>query len=288
MYQVHLYQTLLKGYYAVMESWIRTAIVVLATGIVGFLGAWQADALISTRGALGPTILQTVSPISSVIAILITVGIASAIGGIIARLTTIPTGMFILGFSLFGMAMKLHGAEEFIMSQGNYNLLILEATFLSVIVLLGTLVVFAIGGDSRQNGTSPFDKMIFSDIGKSILISLVILPVIWIIATSPSKGQVLGASALGGILIGVLARQFLHTAQPILLFAIPIAIGGLGYFIGMTIGETDIAAFTQQEFSALLYPMPIEYAAGLLIGLAIGLGWTSPEESSAGVEPAQY
>jgi len=284
---VQVYQTPHAEYYARMQSWLRTAMVVLATGIVGFLGAWQADTLISTRGTLGPTILQTISPLSSVIAVLITVGIASVIGGFIARFTTLPTGMFILGFALFGMAMKLHGAEEFIMSQGNYNLLVLEAIFLSVIVLLGTMIVFAIGGDSRQNGNLSFDKTVFWEIGKSILISLVILPVIWIIATSPSKGQVLGASALGGVLIGVLARQFLHTAQPILLFAISIAIGGVGYFVGMTIGETDIATFTQQEFSPLLYPMPIEYAAGLLLGLAIGLGWSTPEEGSAKVEPAQ-
>lgn len=267
-----------------MQSWIRTAIVVLATGIVGFLGAWQADTLISTRGALGPTILQTISPLSSVIAILITVGIASVIGGFIARLTTIPTGMFILGFALFGMAMKLHGAEEFIMSQGNYNLLVLEATFLSVIILLGTLIVYGLGGESKQSDCSPFEKIVFAEIGKTFLISLVVLPVIWIIATSPSKGQVIGASALGGILIGVLARQFLHTAQHILLFALPIAIGGVGYFIGVTVGETDIASFTQQKFSPLLYPMPIEYAGGLLVGLAIGLGWTTPEDDKATIE----
>jgi len=269
-----------------METWIRTALVVLATGIVGLLGAWQAETLVSSRGTLGPTILQTISPVSSVIAILITVAIASVIGGLIARLTTIPTGMFIFGFALFSMALKLHGAEEFIMSQGNYNLLILEATFISVVVLLGTLVVFAIGGDSKLGENSPFDTVVFGEIGKTILLSLVVLPVIWIIATSPSKGQVIGASALGGVLIGVLARQFLHTALPILLFALPIAIGGVGYVIGITIGETDIATFTQQEFSTLLYPMPIEYAGGLLVGLAIGLGWTTPEEETTTTEPA--
>ena len=83
-----------------MDSWLRSAFVVIAIGFAGFLGAWQADTLVSIRGVLGPTILQTISPISSVIAILITIGGASVLGGFIARLTTIPTGMFILGFSL--------------------------------------------------------------------------------------------------------------------------------------------------------------------------------------------
>ena len=270
-----------------MDSWLRSAFVVIAIGFAGFLGAWQADTLVSIRGALGPTILQTISPISSVIAILITIGGASVLGGFIARLTTIPTGMFILGFSLFGMTLKLHGVEEFIMSNGNYNLLILEAAFLSAIVLLGTIVVFSIGGQFKSDGKTPIEEKNGAEIWKIILISLVILPVIWLIANSPTKGQVIGASAVGGILIGVLARQFLQTAQPILLFALPIFFGGLGYFIGATIGEASTVAYTQRELSTLLYPMPLEYAAGLLIGLSIGLGWTTPAEENTAPETTQ-
>ena len=214
------------------------------------------------------------------IAILITVGVGSVLGGFTARLTTIPTGMFILGFSLLGMTLKLHGAEEFIMSNGNFNLLILEAAFLSAIVLLGTIVVFSIGGQFKASSKTPIEENNGVEIGKTILISLVILPVIWIIANSPIKGQVIGASAVGGILIGVLAKQLLQTAQPILLFALPIAFGGLGYFIGTTIGESSTVAFSQREMSTLLYPMPLEYAAGLLIGLSIGLGWTTNDEEN--------
>lgn len=256
-----------------MDAWIRSAIVIVVTGIVGFLGAWQATELISVRGSLGPAILQTISPISSVVAIFITVGIASVLGGLVARFTTIPTGMFILGFSLFGMAMKLHGAEEFIMSNGNFNLLILEAVFLSVIILLGTMVVFSIGGQSRSGSNKPIEERPQVEIGKSILISLVILPAIWIVANSPVKGQVIGASAVGGVLIGVLARQFQQSAPSLLIFALPIAFGGLGYFIGTAIGEVSVVAFTQRELSTLLYPMPIEYSAGIIMGIVIGLSF---------------
>ncbi len=258
-------------YYVVMDAWIRSAIVIVVTGMVGFLGGWQADTLISVRGALGPTILQTISPISSVVAILITVGVASVLGGLVARLTTISTGMFILGFSLFGMVMKLHGAEEFIMSNGNFNLLILEAVFLSAIILLGTIVVFSIGGQCRLGSKKSIEERPQVEIGKSILISLVILPAIWIVANSPAKGQVIGASAVGGVLIGVLARQFLQSAPSLLIFALPIAFGGLGYFIGTAIGEVSVVAFTQRDLSSLLYPMPIEYSAGIIIGIVIGL-----------------
>jgi len=259
-----------------MESWIRIGIVVLAIGVVGVLGTWQSSALVSSRGALGPTMLQSISPLSSIVAVLITVGVASVIGGFVARLTSATTGMFILGFSLFAMALKLEGVEELILSNGNWNLLVLEAALLSAIVLLGAITVFAIGGPLQCVQKAKPDEKLTAQVGTAILLSLAILPVIWLIAYTPAKGQVIGTVALGAIGIGFLARQFLGTMQPILLFALPIAFGGVGYFIGMTLGGTDATAFAQQKMSWLLYPMPLDYAAGIIIGLSIGFGWTAP------------
>ena len=129
-----------------MENWTRTFFIVLAIVIVSIVGTWQASSLVSPRGVLGPTILQSVSPISALTAVFITVAVASVIGGFVARFSSSTTGMFILGFSLFAMALKLEGVEEFVMSQGNIHLLMLESLLLSVIVLLGAIVVFALGG----------------------------------------------------------------------------------------------------------------------------------------------
>ncbi len=271
-------------YYVAMEAWIRTFVVVFAVGLVGLIGNWQASSLISVRGALGPTILQTISPVSSVVAVLITVGIASIVGGFIAKMTSSTVGMFILGFSLFAMALKVKGVEEFVINEGNYTLLILEIAFLSVIVLLGTLVVFGIGGPLKCIQKSEGDEKTAVLVGKAMLISLVVLPIVWLIANSPSKGQVIGAAALGGILIGILARQVLQSMQPLLLFCFPIAFGGLGYVIGLTISEPTVIAFTQRTMSPLLFPMPLEYAAGVILGLSIGLGWTSSITESTSSE----
>ncbi len=270
-------------YYVAMEAWIRTFVVIVAVGFVGFVGNWQASSLVSARGALGPSMLQTTSPIYSVFAILITVGIASVVGGFIARMTSSTVGMFILGFSIFAMSLKLAGVEEFVMNDGNYTLLILETAFLSAIVLLGTLIVFGIGGPLQCVQKPCADEKAAVLVGKAILISVVILPVVWFIANSPTKGQVIGATALGGILIGFLARQVLQTMQPLLLFCFPIAFGGVGYIIGLAISESTPTALAQQTMSPLLFPMPLEYAAGVIIGLSLGLGWTSsvPEEVSA-------
>lgn len=261
-----------------METWVRTTFTILALVIVSIVGTWQASSLVSPRGILGPTILQSVSPLSALTSVFITVAVASVIGGFVARFSSSITGMFILGFSLFAMALKLEGVEEFVMSKGNVNLLMFESLLLSVIVLLGAIVVFAIGGPLKCINTiktPELNEVAWAQMGKVLLISCSILPIVWLIANTPAKGQVIGAAAVGGIVIGVLSRQFLQSMQPILLFAFPIAFGSLGYFIGMSLGDNSPAGFTQQEMSTLLFPMPIEYASGAILGLAIGLGWTS-------------
>ena len=268
----------LKGYDARMSSWIKLVVILLAVSIVGFAGAFQASNLMSNRGAFGPTILQSISPFSALIAFTSIVAVGAIVGGFVSKITSPTNGMFVFGFGLLALSINLTGGEEFLMSGGNYNLLAIEALLLSVIVLLGTLVVFAIGGPMRciqtLNQKDPYLKQLL----KIVMISFVILPVIWFIAHTPNKGQVLGALALGGIIIGLLFRQFLHSMQPVLLYALPIAIGGVGYLIGINITEFSPASFAQERMSNLLFPMPIEYSAGLVIGLAIGLGWTSSIE----------
>ena len=263
-----------------MDTWIRSIIVLLATGFVGFFGAWQASALVSARGVFGPTIFQSFSPVSSMFAVSLTIGVASIVAGFVAKCTTATTGMFILGFPLFAMAMKLEGMQELVMSNGNFNVLVLEAAFISALVLLGTLVVFAMGGPLKCVSKPTEEDNMAKQLGIAFCISLVILPVIWLFATTPAKGQVLGASAVGGILIAFLSRQLLSSMQPIILFALPIACGGLGYIIGLLLSDTSPASFAQQKISSLLFPMPIEYAAGIIIGLALGLGWTSSHDEN--------
>ncbi|MDP7005412.1 MAG: hypothetical protein QF718_04300 [Phycisphaerales bacterium] len=256
-----------------MESWIKSGLIIIAMAIVGFTGVWLASWLFSPRGSLGPTILQSISPIKACFAVLITVGIASVIGGFIARISTTISGMFVLGFSLFAMAMKLEGVEELIYSGGSFYILIIEALFLSIVVLIGTLIVFAIGGPLKD--VAKPDGNNGSNFWRAVLISLAVLPVIWLVAKSPMKGQVIGSAAVGGIAIGFLARQFTPSLQPVIYYVLPISVGGFGYFIGITLFPVSDVAFAQQSLSQLLFPMPIEYAAGVIMGLSIGLSWAA-------------
>ncbi len=63
-------------------------------------------------------------------------------------------------------------------------------------------------------------------------------------------------------------------AQPVLLFAAPCLFGVIGHLIGlaMTAGALDVA-FVNGSTSRLSLPLPIDYAAGSLLGVSVGVGW---------------
>jgi hypothetical protein len=257
-------------YNVYMDGWIKSALVLVAVAVVGFLGSWEASGLFSARGGFGPTILQAQSPISAVVSVLITVGVASIIGGFVGRYTTTLTGMFILGFALFAMAMKLDGIDSFIYSKSNVHLLIVEAFSLSALIYVATLVLFAISGPLKDVQKPEEGQQ--SNFWKILLISLSVIPVVYLVAKTPMRGQVIGAVAVGGVVIGFLARQFTPMVQPKIYYVLPIAAGGLGYFLGNNLGPVSDVALVQGTLSPLLFPMPIEFASGLIIGLSIGLG----------------
>ena len=271
-----------------MAAAIRTSIVILlALAIAGGIGSWAAGGFFSARGSLGPTVLQSQSPVYALAGVVLTVCIVAVLGGFLSRLTSVLTGMFLVGFALFAMTLQLQGATEFVLSEGNIYILITESVVIALVVLVGGMIVFAIGGplgDVQQveEGQQPSAR-----ISDTLFIAIAIIPVVYLIATTPEKGQVIGATAVGGLAIGFLVRICTPTLQPVFIFAIPTAIGGAGYFIAMMMGPVDDIALVQQSISPLLYPMPLDYAAGSVMGISIGLSWAASFAKPKEVEQAK-
>jgi hypothetical protein len=149
------------------------------------------------------------------------------------------------------------------------------------------MVMFKLGGplkdvpfNQEECWDAPFSPR---SIGMTLLVSLAMLPMIWLVAVSPSKGQVIGAAVVGGIVVACLARKFIPHLQPIFLFATPTAIAAVGYLVANSMGISDIA-FTQNKISPLIFPMPLEYAGGSIMGIAIGLSWGTSLAKKVGPE----
>jgi len=147
--------------------------------------------------------------------------------------------------------------------------------------------MFTFGGslkDVPRNEQGSWDQSFsLHSVSLTLLISLAMLPVIWVVAASPSKGQVIGSAVVGGIVVACLARKCMPHVQPVVLFAAPTAIAAVGYAIASLMGVSDIA-FTQNTISPLIFPMPLEYAAGSLMGIPIGLSWGASLAKKVGPE----
>lgn len=270
-----------------MAEWLKTAILIVVLASAALVGSTGALWLGSPRGGLGPTIFQAIEPVSASIAILIVITMASLFGILVAKVSSSASGMFVVGFALFALAMRTQGVSEYIFSQGTASLLMIEAIGISLVILGSSMLIFRFGGPLKD---VPFNQEECWDasfsprsIGMTLLVSLAMLPMIWLVAVSPSKGQVIGAAVVGGIVVACLARKFIPHLQPILLFATPTAIAAVGYLVANSMGISDIA-FTQNKISPLIFPMPLEYAGGSLMGIAIGLSWGTSLAKKVGPE----
>jgi hypothetical protein len=160
---------------------------------------------------------------------------------------------------------------------GPPSLLAVETFGWAVLVLAATMIVFRLGrpmGDVRtdEHGRHPH-PILSLDALKAAGAGLLMLPVVWLVAQSPMKGQVIGAALLGGAAVGAAGRAISPHVQPILLFASPIVFGAVGQVIAAALLKSPLEeAFVADTIPALLLPMPADYAAGSIMGVAIGLG----------------
>jgi hypothetical protein len=175
------------------------------------------------------------------------------------------------------MALRTAPLTEVIFSGGTMTGLAVETVLWSFLLLGMTVAVFRLGGPLPDvlpaDGGPPrlFGKASLSGAAAGLLM----LPAVWIIAQTPMKGQAYGAAFVGATVAGLVGRLVAPHVQPVLLFASPCLAGAIGYLIGARLlgGSTLDAAFLDGTLPALCRPMPVEYAAGTLTGVAFGLGW---------------
>jgi hypothetical protein len=235
---------------------------------------------------------------AAAIAIVLCVAVASLIGGVVGRYINAAVGLFAVGIGLFVLDGRLDTARSFAFSMAGADprwavaMLAIETLLWAAMVFGITWIVLAMAGplkDIEPEQFSPPPNPYWSSHAlKCAAAGVVMIGVVWVLARSPMKGQVIGATFLGGTLAGLIGRLISPHVQPKVLFATPVVFGGVGYLIAMfkASGPLDVLYVTDQ-LPALLLPMPIDYAAGSLMGVAFGLGWARSflhhEDESAAV-----
>lgn len=292
----------------IVSKWIAI-IIALACSIVMFL--LIKPFLLSGTGTFGPTILQAQSPGAAIVAMLAALAAGTIIACIVSlilgprkvRLATLwfgfptsvdslldnrysrantrgtATSMLIMGIGLGWTALQLEPVQTVILN-GSMGLLAAEGVGWGILLLFMSAVVLRFGGhfvtpmlddDGQEDDwamSTPALKMAAS--------GACVLPVVWLIAQSPMKGQVIVATIIGSIAAGFVGRMIAPTVQPVLLFASVCVFGALGQWVaGMWLPEDPNVMVAAGTLPHIVLPLPIDYAAGALIGIPIGLSWSN-------------
>ncbi len=235
----------------------------------------------SSRGIIGPTLLQAQSPITATVALVAGLAAATIVGAVVGRLTNAVVGLFVIGFGLGMLALRFGSIQDLAFADGSLPLLALETVLWAGAVLGSTLVVFWIAGPLGDFVTEEEDEPASSrwSLGGAAA-GIVMLPVVWLMARSELRGQTIAATVLGGLVAGMLARLLSPQTQPRLIFATACLAGAVGHIIGavaiqVSTADGMAAAYVASTLPAVSLPLPIDYAVGSLIGVAMGLGWAA-------------
>jgi hypothetical protein len=261
-----------------LEGWRRYAVVFFGMVVAAGICYQAARFAVSPRGAIGPTMFQAESPMSATFTMVLIFGVATALAAYVGRLVNTAVGLFVLGAGLWALRLRLGTIEDLAFADGSLGLVALETIFWGLLVLAATLAVFKFAGplsdisaeEHRETPARVWDEWGLRGLAAGVLV----IPAVWLFARSDLKGQTLMAVVLGGMAVGLAGRLLAPHVQPRLLFAVTCLFGALGQLVGMMLIRGTLAdAFVAQTIPNICLPMPIDYAAGSLMGVAMGLGW---------------
>src|SRR5438552_4821364 len=124
--------------------------------LTSWLCALAAPSMISPRGAIGPTILQSQSPFTAMIMVSACVLAAAVVAGIVGRITNTAIGVFVLGFGVFVLAGRTATIGELAFgsagesARGSLSIVALECMLWALLALLAVWIIFLIAGPFRD------------------------------------------------------------------------------------------------------------------------------------------
>ena len=257
--------------------------VCLVGGMIGtmLLMSLAVGPLQSLRGVGGPTIAEATDPLVAVVWVSGTLVGSLLIASLVGRAINSAVGLFVLGSGIAVLSMQCGTVSDLIFAGGGFVPLVIETMVWAVVVLVLAAGMFRLSGPlpdiSEGTARDAFDlRKIFTPLtARSALAGAVVIPIVWLLLFNELKGQAIAATTLGAIAAGMIGRSLSPHSQPILLFAAPVVFGALGYAIALTMVSGPIdEMFVVNALPRLARPMPLDYAAGALMGVAIGLGWS--------------
>ena len=211
--------------------------------------------------------------------------VCCAIASIVGRLINAAVGLFVLGCGLAVISGQSGTILDAAFDGDSLLPIAFETIAWSGAVLLMSAIVFRVSGPlldlpARTKGGAFIHEVFNSDAGRALAAGLLGVAAMYLLSRTELKGQAIGAAVLGGVATAFLGRRLVGDSQPILLMATPVfAIGIAQLFTAYTLKAPLDQVVVQRGLPGWSMAMPVDIAAGTLIGIPMGLGWTKPAET---------
>ena len=240
--------------------------------------------LASDRGVLGPTSLDAAHPVSAGVALALGAALCCAVACAVGRLINAAVGLFVLGCGLAAVAGRSGTIVDAAFDADALLPVAVETLCWAAAVAAMSALVFRASGPlidmpARSPKGSFAGEAFNADSLRGMAAGVVAVAAMWLVLRTEMKGQAIGAAVVGGVATAFLGRRALGPAQPILLAAAPVlAVGLAQLWTALTLKAPLDQAVAARAIPGWSMAMPIDVAAGALIGVPLGLGWSKPAE----------
>ncbi|HED54149.1 MAG TPA: hypothetical protein ENJ00_08105 [Phycisphaerales bacterium] len=258
-----------------MSRPIRTLLALaFAFLVLGPVAGLLVGSLRGTDGGTQATLFVGQSPVQGVLAGLGVFVLATVAGIVGGRAAGLNIALMSAGL-VFSWAAWLSGRIDEIVEVSRVSPmqpLIAEGAFVALML---------VGMVALTRRFAPFEPDPETEVGPSaVAVALVAGLAIssaaaWLIAIEPLKGQTIGAAAVAGLVGAATARLVFLRLPGWTVIALPAALAILGPLATQAIaGDGYVRDVFGQTLFHLGWIMPMDWAAGALIGIPIGLAWT--------------
>ena len=250
---------------------------------LAFMAAWPLQR--AAGGEAGTAFVLAANPIVAAVAVLAAMLVGSIIAVSLARLVTPMTGLAVLGAGMAWAAMDL-GTIRPVIASGDAGLLAVDGMVWTIAVLLVSWMALCTNHPMRQvevhqPADGPIDPLRSPEALRVLALGLAAIPIVWLIAASEFRGQTILATTLGAYGSAMLVRFVAPGVTPVLL---PVGVVLAGTLAGWVSGvfelpEAVASIWAKGQVPRLILPLPIDWAAGALLGTAVGYGafWSIDE-----------
>lgn len=279
------------GYHRAMKDQVlRWACFLLAAFAVGPMAGALVGVVRSPEGGFGAQALLAESPIVGLLAYLGVIVLATLMGVLAARFTTVRLGLFcaglVMAWAAFGTE-RLDAVIRRAQSGAPLRMLAIEAVMLGVLALAGAVVILRAARPGERHTGGGW---------KDAVVALVItVPVAALVAAFLARHGAVGqtiASATAGAVAGALVGRIVAPGSSLVAFVAAMVL--LATVAPIAAMMADGAAIVQRLYAghefALARPMPLDWIAGAFMGVPVGSWWAASmverQHATADAKPA--